>query len=186
MPLPIQFTRLLAEFPRPAAVAASGPAPWAIAAFDPATDAAAVTALATACRAEAGPHAGHFLPAGVLAECTGRPGRGVRAWLAWPPAARAETAAAPPAAACSTAAALGLVTLVVVPATPPRASIGWLLVHPAARRRGVAGALVAVAVDAARGAGAERVTADTLPTWPAAAAFWRAAGFRAGRSATDG
>ena len=132
-----------------------------------------------------GPHAGHFLPAGVLAELAGRPGRAVQAWLAWPLDERMPPAVATPAAGLPPRHPLGLVTLVVVPAVPPRASIGWLLVDPAFRRRGVAQALVTAALAAAHAAGAERVTAETLLTWPAAAAFWRAAGFREHRRGAD-
>jgi ribosomal protein S18 acetylase RimI-like enzyme len=185
MPLPIQFSRLLTGAPRPGDAAAAVVGPCSITAFDQANNAEAVAALARACRGEEGPHAGHFLPAGVLADLAGRPGRAVQAWLAWPHAETGWAGQGAPAAGRPARHALGLVTLVVVPAVPPRASIGWLLVAPAARRRGVARALVAMAVAAAHAAGAERVTAETLPTWPAAAAFWRAAGFSEHRPGTD-
>ena len=193
MPLPIQFTKLLTGAPWPGDAAAVAVGPCRITAFDPVGDAEAVAALARACRSEEerqegphkGPHAGHFLPAGVLAELAGRPGRAVQAWLAWPRDERMPPAVATPAAGLPPRHPLGLVTLVVVPAVPPRASIGWLLVDPAARRRGVAQTLVTAALAAAHAAGAERVTAETLPTWPAAAAFWRAAGFRELRPGAD-
>jgi len=201
MPLPIQFTKLLTGAPRPGDAAAVAAGPCRITAFDPIGDAETVAALARACRSEKGRqkwrqkgpqeephkglHAGHFLPAGVLAELAGRPGRAVQAWLAWPLDERMPPAVATPAAGLPPRHPLGLVTLVVVPAVPPRASIGWLLVDPAFRRRGVAQALVTAALAAAHAAGAERVTAETLPTWPAAAAFWRAAGFREHRRGAD-
>ena len=198
MPLPIHFTKLLTGAPRPGDAAAAAVGPCRITAFDPASDAEAVAALARACRSEKwrqegrqkgrqeeGPHAGHFLPAGVLAELAGRPGRAVQAWLAWPLDERMPPAVATPATGLPPRHPLGLVTLVVVPAVPPRASIGWLLVDPAFRRRGVAQALVTAALAAAHAAGTERVTAETLPTWPAAAAFWRAAGFSEHRPGAD-
>ena len=206
MPLPIQFTKLLTGAPWPGDAAAAALGSCVITAFDPVSDAEAVAALARACRSEKGrqegrqegpqegpqegrqeegPHAGHFLPAGVLAELAGRPGRAVQAWLAWPLDERMPPAVATPAAGLPPRHPLGLVTLVVVPAVPPRASIGWLLVDPAFRRRGVAQALVTAALAAAHAAGAERVTAETLPTWPAAAAFWRAAGFSEHRQGAD-
>lgn len=121
-----------------------------------------IAAVAASCAAfaRAGDGAG---PAStnVLAECATTPGRSVHGWLARTPA-RPEGEA------------IGLVTLVVVGAGagPPRASIGWLLVAPTHRRRGVATALVARAADHARSLGIDRIVADTLAQWPAATGFW--------------
>jgi GNAT superfamily N-acetyltransferase len=88
----------------------------------------------------------------------------VRAWLG------AVDAVDPP---------VGLVTLVVAGPPPGRCSIGWLLVHPSARRRGVAAALVHDALDAAQRLGHDQVCVETLGAWAGAVAFWRAMGFAA-------
>jgi len=185
MPLPIHFSlpiagqSVAATPPTTGSATAAKPPGHEITTFDPAADAAAVAALADACRSEAGPQAGHFVPAGLLGELASRPGRLVQAWLAWPEEHDRRSTSGGPAFAETCAGPLGLVALVVATgAAGPRASIGWLLVHPAARRRGIAGSLVETAVRAAAAAGARTVSAETLPTWPAAVAFWRAAGFR--------
>ena len=60
-----------------------------------------------------------------------------------------------------------------------RWSIGWLLVVPEARRRGVGRLLVATAVEAAAADGAREVWAETDTRWPAATAFWHRLGFAA-------
>jgi ribosomal protein S18 acetylase RimI-like enzyme len=130
-------------------------------------DRQAVMALAAECRS-ADP-AGHFAPTGLLAELNGRPGRAVHAWLAWPTGAAAVD--------CVGYGPLGLVALVAAGEVPrPRFSIAWLLVHPDARRRGIATALVAHAVAHAESLGATRVSAETLSSWPAAVGFWRSIG----------
>lgn len=121
----------------------------------PGRDGPALRRLADACRGS-GDHAptpvGDF--AGLLAS---RADRVVRAWLAWP---RAQQAACP----------LGFITLI---AAGRRFSIGWLLVHPQARRRGLGTALVDHVLNASAALGAEVVHAETLTTWPAAAGFWQ-------------
>jgi len=134
-----------------------------------AADRAAVTRLAEQCRLGDPIHAGHFAPIGLLAELISRPGRTVHAWLAWPAGYREAAADCP----------LGLVALVAAgPAALPRCSIAWLLVDPAARRRGVAKALVSAAVAQAALLGATQVFAETHAEWTVAAAFWQAVGFK--------
>lgn len=129
-------------------------------------DVEAVRSVAIACGLIRQPVAGRLESAGILAELASRPGRHVRAWVA------AVDASSP---------VIGLVTLVVAGPPPGRCSVGWLLVHPAARRRGVAAALVAAALDAARAGGQDRVCVETLTSWADAMAFWRAMGFTARR-----
>ena len=132
-----------------------------------ATDRQAVARLAAACRS-VGP-AGHLAPAGLVAELTGRPGRAVHAWLAW------QTGVADGG---GDDAPLGLVALVAVGVgQPTRFSIAWLLVHPDARRRGIATALVAHAIAHAETLGAATVHAETSSLWPSAVGFWRSSGF---------
>lgn len=127
-----------------------------------ASDVAAVRAIADACRLADGSGGKRFAAAGIVAELGSRPGRQVHAWLATSPAV------GPP---------VGLVTLVEAGPPPGRCSIGWLLVHPSARRMGVATALVCRALDRARALGHERVCAETLSSWTDAVAFWHAMGF---------
>lgn len=100
---------------------------------------------------------------GLVAELVSRPGRQVEAWLA-----------------LLDDVPLGLVALVAATAGPRvRHSVAWLLVSPRARRRGIATALVARALDAARDRGATDVWVETRSDWVAATAFWRSIGFRA-------
>lgn len=117
------------------------------------------------------PHGSH----GLLAELASRPGRQVEGWLA--------TAAARNAAGERL---LGLISLVASQsAAGNRHSIGWLVVHPEARRLGVGRALVAHACHRAAELAAETVWVETRSDWPAAIAFWRAVGF-APLAATSG
>jgi GNAT superfamily N-acetyltransferase len=135
-------------------------APVDVRPFDPEVDAAAVFALADACRAGAGQDEAAFAPAGIAAELVSRPGRRVDAWLAWPQ----EEPSQP----------LGLVAVVEAGDREPRRfSIAWLFVDPQARRRGIATALVAHALAAAHARGAARLAAETHGAWPAASSFWR-------------
>jgi ribosomal protein S18 acetylase RimI-like enzyme len=128
--------------------------------FEPVADAAAVFALVEACRAGAGADEAAFAPAGIAAELVSRPGRQVHAWLAMSKAAPSQP--------------LGLVAVVEAGDREPRRfSIAWLLVHPQARRRGIATALVDQALDVARSRGAARVAVETRANWVSAASFWR-------------
>jgi ribosomal protein S18 acetylase RimI-like enzyme len=104
---------------------------------------------------------------GLVAELTSRPGRKVEAWLA--------TISSPDATGERGA---GLVSLVSCrTATGIRHSIGWVLVHPATRRRGVARALVAQACSRAAELAAEAVWVECRSDWAEAMEFWRAVGF---------
>jgi GNAT superfamily N-acetyltransferase len=130
-----------------------------------APDRDAISRIAAACAFTAGAgKAERSVSAAIVSELGSRPGRTVQAWLGTVDAVDAP---------------IGLVTLVVAGPAPGRCSIGWLLVQPAARRRGVATALVAHALDAARALGHDRVCVETLGTWTDAVAFWRAMGFTA-------
>ena len=134
--------------------------------FSERDDRAAVARLAACVGAAAGPAP---RPAGLMAELRERPGRRVACWMAWPRTPDDTLSAAGPC---------GFVTLVEAHDRAGRArwSIGWLLVHPAARRQGLARALVATALNQARTAGAAEVFTETSSLWPAAA-FWQAVGF---------
>lgn len=124
----------------------------------------AVRALAATCRAR--PAGGPAVrPEGLLGELQSRPGRDVAAWLA---VDGLESASRPGQHGLL---ALGLITLVEAAG---RFSIGWLVVHPEWRRRGIARALLAMAAAAAESRGATSLVADTLSAWPAASAFWGA------------
>jgi GNAT superfamily N-acetyltransferase len=127
-----------------------------------AADIDAVRSIAAACRRDTGGGAGPFAADGIVTELRSRPQRCVRAWFG------SVDLAGPP---------VGLVTLVVAGPPPGRCSIGWLLVTPSCRRRGVAAGLVAHALDAAQALGHERIHVETLASWTDAVAFWRAMGF---------
>lgn len=113
---------------------------------------------------QAGPR---IRPARLITELTSRPGRRIETWLAWG-ALPGEIAAA----------AVGLVTLVTAyRGDQTRHSIGWLLVHPAARRCGLGRMLVATALAAADCEAAGEVWVETKVHWTSAIRFWRACGF---------
>lgn len=129
--------------------------------LDLAADAAAVQDLVEACWAGAGADEAAFAPAGIAAELVSRTGRQVYAWLAMSQAEPSQP--------------LGLVAVVEAGKREPRRfSIAWLIVHPQARRRGIATTLVDQALDVARSRGAARVAVETRATWVSAASFWRA------------
>jgi ribosomal protein S18 acetylase RimI-like enzyme len=60
---------------------------------------------------------------------------------------------------------------------PPKAKIGNLWVQPQHRRKGLASALVAAYITAAKGAGIDCIEVGTLGTDERAVAFWRSVGF---------
>jgi GNAT superfamily N-acetyltransferase len=134
-----------------------------------AADVAALEHLAAAV-ADCWPGPARPSAAGWAGDLRSRSGRTVRAWLAW------ETLGAgnPPVPR-------GFVTLVTTAAAAgPRHAIGWLVVDPAARRRGIARALVAEALGAARRHGAEAVWVETAVAWREGAVLWEALGFEPG------
>lgn len=149
-------------------------------------DLAAAAELAAQSRTGDATLAGRFSPSGLRAELTSREGRRVHGWLAWPvarelsiasltrdPASSVPLAAGGGAVSTQYRGPLGMVAVVDVGRQPlVRASIAWLLVHPAARRHGVATALVHRALAEVGRLGGEFVSAETLPSWPAATAFW--------------
>lgn len=120
-------------------------------------------------------------PAGILAESVSRPGRTVHGWLAT--VRRTGLSQADPPGADSTPALepwpAGVILLAesVGSDQSSRVTIPWLLVRPECRRSGVGRALVAAAIDHARGLGSCQISIDTLDRWPEALAFWRQVGF---------
>ena len=99
---------------------------------------------------------------------------GLRGELAGRPKRRAAGFVARAGAGASAADIVGLAIVVESwAAAGPRFSLSWLLVHPAARRRGVATALLHRACDHVRDRGGTAIAAETLDAWPAAVAFWR-------------
>lgn len=132
----------------------------------------AVRALAEFCRVADAGVGPAVRPEGLLGELRSRPGRRVDAWLAVKAGSFRSRDAGPEVPEVA-AAALGLVTLVE---NSRGFSVGWLVVHPAWRRRGLARALVATAAAAAESRGALTLAADTLSGWRAASAFWSALG----------
>ncbi|MFM8282142.1 MAG: GNAT family N-acetyltransferase [Planctomycetaceae bacterium] len=117
----------------------------------------AIAALVARCRVAAADGVGPVPRAeGLASEWASRPGREVVVWVAVP--------------ADDPATCLGLVTLVV---TGWGFSVGWLLVDPVARRRGVGRALVAAVAGEVSRRGGTAFAAHTSTAWPAAACFWR-------------
>jgi len=130
--------------------------------FDVREDHALVIRLAQAAATGPGPAP---TPEGLLAELTSRPDRTVEAWLA------ADTVAAGPQP-------LGIAILVTGSGEAgPRHSISWLIVHPAAQRRGIGRCLVDEASRRADELGATEVFVECHSAWADAVAFWRSVGF---------
>lgn len=124
-----------------------------------------VIALASAAESAPGPGSARPRPAGLIAELTGRSGRPVDTWLAITEPDEPD-------------AALGLLTLVTSGrGSRPRLSISWLVVHPAARRRGVGRMLVEQACRHAWEQSTADVWVECRSDWAAALSFWSAVGF---------
>lgn len=139
---------------------------WSVFAWGESPPISEVETLAGGGREGGNPAAAWPLPAGLAAEVASRPGRRVETWLAWP------------ASGLHTGEMAGLATLVTASGGPRiRVSIGWLLVHPSARGRGLGRGLVATLLTAAHRRGIDRVWIETRSDWLAATAFWRACGF---------
>ncbi len=160
--------RLVCRLPAPGS-GFSCPAGGLVLPWDARRDAEALAELATV---TAGSWPGRGAPSapGLAGEFSTRPGRLVDAWVA------REAVLGVPVDPLQ-----GVVSLVTATsAAGIRFSIGWLLVRPDCRRRGIGRALVSTAVAHARGQGSQAVWVETLPTWPEAAAFWRTMGFEPG------
>lgn len=139
--------------------------------LDDGIDRAAIAGLVHAAAwPSASPNAGGF-----LGEFASRAGREVAVWLADERQPGPTDDRDPPRT----------VGLVAVARTRGGWSIPWLIVHPAARRRGMGRRLVARAVAHARSLGAATITADSLASWPEAVAFWQAVGFTRRPAAGD-
>ncbi|MCY3016363.1 MAG: GNAT family N-acetyltransferase [Planctomycetota bacterium] len=117
-------------------------------------------------------------PEGFLAELTSRPGRRVYGWGAVVLCDKVPgTVALEPDPPAGLAGVILLLESTPSAGESPLFSIPWMLVRPESRRSGVGRALVAAALDHAKGLGATRVSIDTLDRWPEAVAFWRGVGF---------
>lgn len=154
------------------------------------SDLAAVAELAAQSRGGDSFLSPRLSPAGLRAELASREGRRVHVWLAWPASVESSVvaSAAEASAMCDreTGSASeagpapavnrcpwGMVAVVDVGRQPlVRASIAWLLVHPAVRRRGVGSTLVRRALAEVGRLGGDVVSAETLDSWPAATGFW--------------
>jgi len=75
---------------------------------------------------------------------------------------------------------VGLISLVTTSGQrgTSRHAIGWLLVHPQARRQGVGRMLAAAAIDAAHAAAAREIWIEVHPGWTGTWSFWQSMGFR--------
>ena len=132
-------------------------------------DRTAAGLLASCCRTADPAFAGRLAPRGIAAELTSRAGRAVHAWLA-----EGGTGAVKP---CP----LGMLSLVETGSRPRvRFSVAWLIVHPDARRQGIATALVRRAAAHVAAGGGHEFFAETLPSWPAASSFWKSLANAAG------
>lgn len=134
---------------------------WAVFPLDHSLGLGIVKPLLLACNADSG--AGPRLsPAGLLAELASRDGRSSVGFLA-------RSAAAGPDAD-----PVGLALVIEASGTRGRRfSLAWLLVHPAARRQGVAKALLSHSLAHVRSRGGKECSVETLSSWPDAVAFWR-------------
>lgn len=156
--LPLPRADATTTSPRPADKA------WRVARLDADSELPLLAPLLQACMADASPGPKPSL-AGLRAELAGRPDR------------RGVGYVARAAAGASTTDFVGLAIVVESgSAAGRRFSLSWLLVHPAARRRGVATALLRRACDHVRERGGTAIAAETLDAWPAAVAFWRSVG----------
>lgn len=135
-------------------------AAWSVRPLDSDAGVDCLGPLVHACYAD--PQAGPRVSlAGLRAELTPRQGRAVVGF-----AARSEAAAVD-------GEIVGFALVVEASGgRGQRFSLAWLLVHPTARRQGVATALLSAAVAHVSSQGGDKIHVETLSTWPNAVAFW--------------